>query len=240
MENLSEIIIGGIITAAPIILLIIKLFATEYVTNFTKELFKSKTKKRANLIFNGIIVFLLIIGVSIILSPYLMTENPPIDNDTNDQQSAQHKSNGELIYDGAKIIYNDSKEGIKNKKQRDSIIKADREKKYVYKIGTIKDNDDAVLKLYKQLKNVPSVNLSRIFAFRISKNKYFLYENDEYNKNQINDSLLKFKAKIDSIEPYIKIINLMEYCKVKEFIQETTPLKFKKEKIEIPVCNCDK
>lgn len=47
----TENLIGSLITMALIILLMIKLFAMEYVTKFTQELFNSKTKKKANLIF---------------------------------------------------------------------------------------------------------------------------------------------------------------------------------------------
>jgi len=237
MENLVENIVGGILTAAPIILLLVKFFAAEYVTTFTKELFKSKTNKKANLIFNGIVVFSLIVGIFVILYPYISSGNHITPN-VEQQQNAPQKNDEELIFEGSKILYEEGKEIIKNKKERDNTIKANREKKLVYQIGSIKGNDKAVLNLYKRLKNIHSLNSSRIFVFEISRNKYLVYKDDGYSQDQIIDSLANFKSQIDSIEPYVKIVDLMEYCKVKEKFLETKSLKFKKQKIEISCFNC--
>ncbi|MBI4929318.1 MAG: hypothetical protein HY841_01030 [Bacteroidetes bacterium] len=239
MENITENIIGGILTVAPITLLLLKLFATEYVTNFTRELFKSKSNKKANLIFNAIVVILLIIGISIIAFPYLTKENPP-DNISPQEQTAPQKTDGEILFDAGKIIHDEIKEGIEKRKERKEDIIASREKRLVYQIGNIKDNENGVLDLYKKLKNIPNINLARIFVFEISRNKYFMYQNDEYSEQQINDSLENFKSTIGSIEPAIGIIDLMKYCKANENINDTKELKFRREKIKIPCCNCAK
>lgn len=239
MENLSENIVGGILTATPIVLLLMKLFAAEYVTNFTKELFKSKTNKKANLIFNFIIVALLIIGISIILSPYISTESPP-EEVTPQEPALPQKTDGEILFDAGKILHDEIKDGFENRKERKEEALAKREKRLVFQIGDIKDNEDAILGLYKKLKEIPSINLSRIFAFEISRNRYFLYQNDGYSEIQINDSLPNYKSMIDTVEPYIEIIDLMKYCKLKEKVTGTKDLKFRKEKIKISCCNCAK
>lgn len=241
MEINTENIIGGLITAAPIILLIIKLFATEYVTKFTQELFNSKTKKKANLIFNLIVVFLLIIGLLIILSPYIVKEKINIPAEEQEQQEViTQKSDAEIALEAGQIIYDEVKTEINNYKERNKEIIANREKRWVYQIGDIFDNEESVLSLYKNLKTISSVDISRIFVFKIKRNKFFLYKDDGYDIYQINDSLATFKMGIANIERKVEIIDLLQYCLAKESVIGTKALKFRKEKIEIPCCNCDK
>ena len=240
MENLPENIVGGLFLLAPTFLIVVKIFAAEYITSLTKKLFQSKTNKKANQIFSVVVGFLFLVGAAFILSPHVSPARPETDPDTPEQQAASHKSKDELIAEGLNKAYDETKDGItdafKNKKKKDSTIIADRAKRLVYQIGNIKDDEDGVLELFEELKDV-SPNIS---VFKISKNKYLVYEDNQYSETQINDSFPGFESEIKSAGSTTKIVDLMQYCKAKEIIVDTKPLKFRRPKIEIPCCQCDK
>ncbi len=239
MDNFIKVI-SGILTISPIVLKIIDQLESELITNFTKELFKSKTKKKANSIFNSLVLISITLGVFVFFSPQIFSVSEPATPKAEQQQlPSAKKSDGELIYEGSKTLFEEGKGAIKGRKERDSIIIANRDKKMVYQIGSIKEDDDAILNLYMKLKSISGLNISRISVFRISRNEYFLYKDDEYAQKQINDSLANFKTEVASVEPSVKIVDLMQFCKAKEKFKERKPLKFRKQKIEIPCYYCD-
>ncbi len=240
MEKLLDNTPGITITIISVALFLFKSIAPDLIIGFIKEIFRSKTKKSAGNIFNSLVIALLIIGIIILSFPYFINNTQPKADDQENTQTTSQKTNAEVALETGTLIYNEVKNGINENKAKKDSIKANREKRLVFQIGEIKDNEDAILKLYNNLKSEFSIDLSRIFVFKIQKNSFFLYKDDNYTTDQINDSLLSFKSKLNKIEPNVKIVNLMDYCKVKENIKETKPLKFRKEKIEIPCCNCDK
>lgn len=239
MEKLYENIIGIIVTVIPFLLLVFKQIAPEIITNFVKELFNNKTQKSANNTFNSFVIVLLIVGITILIYPYF-NNNIQAEHQEEQPQVVIQKTDAEVALDASKLIYDEVKDEIKYKKEKNNEIIANREKRLVYQIGDIKDNEEAILNLYNKIKNIYSIKWNRLFVFKIQRNKYFLYEDDNYTESQISDSLENFKSLIYNIEPNIKIVNLLDYCKAKEKVTETKPIKNKKEKIEIPCCNCDK
>lgn len=239
MENITENIIGGILTVTPILLFIIKLAATEYVTKFIKELFNCESEKKINLLFNSVLIFVFIIGVYIITMPLMKAEDVPKEI-VIEKEIPPQKSEAEVYLEAGEIIYNEVSEGFKKNKQKNDSIIANRAKRLVYQIGEIKDNEESVLSLYEKLIKINTIDSTRIFVFRIKKNEFFIYKDDGYQENQVNEeSLGNFKTQIASVEPVVKIIDLMQYCKAKEKIKERKPLKFKKQKIEIGCYYCD-
>lgn len=236
---MTENIIGGILTATPILLFIAKLVATEYITKFIKELFNCESEKNINLLFNSVLLVVFIIGVSIIAVPLMKAEETPKEI-VIEKEIPTKKSDAEIALEAGEIIYNEVNEVIKNNKQKNDSIVANRAKRLVYQIGDIKDNEESVLSLYEKLIKINTIDSTRIFVFRIKKNEFFIYKDDGYQENQINEeSLGNFKTQIASVEPVVKIIDLMQYCKAKEKIKERKPLKFKKQKIEIGCYYCD-
>lgn len=236
---MTENIIGGILTAAPILLFIAKLAATEYITKFIKELFNFESEKNVNLLFNSVLLVVFIIGVSIIAVPLMKAEEAPKEIVIEKEVPTQ-KSDAEVIAEGVREGVNKIEEVIQHNKQKNESIIANRTKRLVYQIGDIKDNEESVLSLYEKLIKINTVDSSRIFVFRIKKNEFFIYKDDGYQENQVNEeSLGSFKTQIASVEPVVKIIDLMQYCKAKEKIKERKPLKFRKQKIEIGCYYCD-
>lgn len=226
MENF---IIGGTVTIAPIILFLLKIFAEEYMTNLIKQIFKSKTKKKADFTLNIIIVLLLVLGFVIIIIPYIAKENTTT--------VIKQKSDTELALETGKFIYEEGKEYLGNRKECRDSIRANKEKRFVYQIGDIKDNEESIANLYFELMKESSIDSLKTFVFKISKNKYFLYQDCGYSEVQIKDSLENFKLQINNLWS-VKIVNLMDNCKLKEKIIETKALKYKKNRIQC--CKCDK
>ncbi|MEI7596632.1 MAG: hypothetical protein WCK02_12855 [Bacteroidota bacterium] len=239
MENLINNIVGSFFAITPIILVIAKHFVAEYITNFTKKLFNSKTKKKADLIFNYIIIFSFVFGVFIMAIPYLNLKSNSA-TATSISENSKPKTDSEQLTEGITKVINESSDLIKQKKIKDSTLKANREKKLVYQIGSIKENEEDALNLYKRLKVIPEINSSRLFVFKISRKRYFVYKNDEYNQKEINENYNGFKSQIDSIEPDVKIIDLMGFCKLKENLIETNAISIKKHKLEIRCFSCEK
>lgn len=236
---MTENIIGGILTAAPILLFIAKLTATEYITKFVKELFNFESEKNVNLLFNSVLLVVFIIGVSIIAIPLTKAEEAPKEIVIEKEVPTQ-KSEHEVYLEAGEIALKEIKEIAKNNKQKNDSIIAKRGKRLVYQIGDIKDNEESVLSLYEKLIKINTIDSTRIFVFRIKKNEFFICKDDGYQENQVNEeSLGSFKTQIASVEPVVKIIDLMQYCKAKEKIKERKPLKFRKQKIEIGCYYCD-
>lgn len=236
---MTENIIGGILTATPILLFITKLVATEYITKFIKELFNCESEKNINLLFNSVLLVVFIIGVSIIAVPLMKAEEAPKEIVIEKEVPTQ-KGETEIIVEGVLEGVSKIEEAIQHNKQKNDSIIANRTKRLVYQIGDVKDNEESVLSLYEKLIKINTIDSTRIFVFRIKKNEFFIYKDDGYQENQVNEeSLGGFKTQIASVEPVVKIIDLMQYCKAKEKIKERKPLKFRKQKIEIGCYYCD-
>ena len=236
---MSDNILGLSLAATPIVLFIIKLAATEYVTKFIKELFNFESEKNINLLLNSVLLVVFIIGISIIVIPQTKAEEAPKEI-VIEKEVPTPKSEHEVYLEAGEIALKEIKEIAKNNKQKNESIIANRAKRLVYQIGDIKDNEESVLSLYEKLIKTNTLDSTRIFVFRIKKNEFFIYKDDGYQENQVNEeSLGNFKAQIAGVEPVVKIIDLMQYCKAKEKIKERKPLKFRKQKIEIGCYYCD-
>ncbi|MDO9001368.1 MAG: hypothetical protein Q7W45_16500 [Bacteroidota bacterium] len=242
MENITENIIGGILTATPLVLLFLKLFATEWITQFTQHLFKSRSKKRTDLILNGIIVSLFIVGILVVLAPYLYNTNTSQEIEVSMPKSKE-EVNAELL----KYVIDKGVEGFekrseslakKKEKQRqeDSLYNANRPQRWVYKIGDWVDNDESIFELYKKLNKTDDICLFK------DKNRFFLFKNEECTEEQLDDSLDGFKTKM-GISAIIGKVDLMTYCNNSfEKIKQTESRKFgrRKDRIKIDCYTVDK
>lgn len=236
MENITEYLIGGIIAGTAIL---IKLIAAEYFTSIIKEFFKFKKKEQAANLFNIILFLLFLVGLSFILMTYFNPKDAELKTSENIEAS-NPKTDAEIALEAGKVVLDEVQKGVENIKERNEEIIAKRKKRFVYQIGDITDNEESILKLYEELIKNTEIDSSKIFVFRIKRKKYFLYFEEAYNEDPINeDSLTHFKSKIENTEPVVKDIDLKKYCKAKETIIQRKPLKFRKQKIEIPCLECD-
>lgn len=112
MININDYIFGGVLIVIPVLLFIIQLFAKEFITNFVKTLFKSKSKKTALLIINSVITILFITGILIILNSYQKQEK----TDDKTVEEIHQKSDAEVILEGAELGIELIKEGVEKHK----------------------------------------------------------------------------------------------------------------------------
>jgi len=132
----------------------------------------------------------------------------------------------ELLYD-LEIKKKDSTE-LQHKLQilkKDSVLNAKKAKRWVYQIGDLMDNDEAIIKLYEKLNMIEGIALFK------KKNKYFFFVNADIAKE---DQFVKLQTLLGS--EILTKVDLMVYGKKKKNkIVKTKCLKFEKgnDKIEI-------
>ncbi|MBL1232428.1 MAG: hypothetical protein COA31_006900 [Flavobacteriales bacterium] len=236
---MSDNILGLSLAAASILFFVIELFAKEFVTKSIKKLFNFESEKNTLLLFNIVLLVILIIGVFIIAVPLMKAEEAPKEI-VIEKEILPQKSDAEIALEAVTYGLNEAKEFAEKNKQKNDSIKANREKRWVYQIGDIKDNKESILSLYEKLIKINTIDSTRIFVFKIKKNKFFIYKDDGSQEGQISkESFESFKSQIASVELVVDTIDLMKYCKAKEQVEETKSLKFKKQKIEIVCKQCD-
>ena len=145
----------------------------------------------------------------------------------------------ELQLETMKEAVNEIKVLTENRRKLKDSIKSEKPKKFVYQIGGIKGGRDIVLDHYMRIKTINELDLDRVFIFRDSRKSYFVFQNKEYNEETIQDSLRTIVHMVDSIEPNVKVINLLDRCKWNEHVIETKPLKIRKEKLEVRCFTCN-
>ena len=132
----------------------------------------------------------------------------------------------ELLYD-LEIKKQDSTE-LADKlqvKKQDSLLNAQKAKRWVYQIGDLMDNDEAILKLYEKLSKIDGVSLFK------EKNKYFFFVNADINKK---DEFVKLKSQL-GLEVVDKV-DLMSFSKkTNEKVVKTKSLKLKKGKDKVEI-----
>lgn len=236
MINTDNYIIGGILTAIPVIIYIIETFAKEFIANLAKNIFKSKNKKSALLIFNFTISVLFIAGILIILNNYLKQEKA--NNET--IVEIHQKSDAEVILEGTELGIELIKEGVeKHREKKEEIIK-NRGKRLVYQIGAIKDNEEIVFETYQRLTEETNLDSSKIKVFAIKRNKFLLFYEIAGTEAEIYEQFEYYKEIIMPAETNVTIEDLYSHCSAKEIIVDSKPLKQRKYEYKIPKCGCEK
>jgi uncharacterized membrane protein YidH (DUF202 family) len=236
MSNLSEIILGGLLTAIPIILIVMKPFALESITNIFKAVFTRITDKTIVLLLNVIIALLLFVGILVIMNVINNQQN----NKKNITEETQYqKSDAQVILEGAELGIKILGDGIARQRKKNEEIIKNRDNRYVFQIGDIKNNKESVFDSYKRMITNADIDSSIIYVFEIKKSKYFLYCEI---KDMVPDTmqLQRFKERIKPVETYIKMIDIHSYCSARENIEKTKPLKYRKYAFTIPKCKCGK
>jgi len=229
MKNLTEIIIGAIIAGLPILF---KSFTRELIENITNKFFDNKfNEKTISKILTTTISIFILFGVLVMFYSNIFEKKTTI------VQEEQLKSDAEVAFEARKEVVKIAKE-ISNTSKKNSTVKiANIENQFVYQIGGIMEKD-AVLDLYVKLKSFTTIDLSKIFLFKLSENKYSIFIDDG---GIPNDTLINWKTQIRKFEKFGFTIDFMKSCKLRERIIEVEELLiFKKEKVKIRCFTCDK
>jgi hypothetical protein len=204
------------------------MFATELISNLLKQFFKSKRK--ANVFINSIIGICLVCGLLIIVFPHIKTSDAP----QNIEVQLPQKSKDELIAEKIEKTVEKIEASVENWKlkrdEKDSMWNANKNQRWVYQIGDIMEDDNALEKLYNQIKNI-----DHICAFKTGK-KYFFFK-EIFVPHSLKDSLEYIQSKVGSNIKVDTVDIIESYCdRKRDNITVIKQLKLgkRKDRVEIP------
>ena len=141
----------------------------------------------------------------------------------------------EVAKEGVELATEIGKNMKENKQRKDSIYEAEREKRWVFQIGDIANNEDAILELYQQLKDLDGLSV-----FKESRRSFFLFKDDGKAKQELEKTSGDIKAQVLKATSRVVVIDLMEKCKKRESVKKTDDLIFKKKKVKISCYECSR
>jgi hypothetical protein len=222
-----NLLIGLIVSA---VIGIPALVFSETIKNVIKNFSSNLSKQQTTVIF----ILLLIIAISapVLIGFLVSPTNTDIDPNNQDSTAIDNKNDWvelgkDVIKVGTQFYY--------TQKKKDSIRMANREQFWVYQIGTPKKNPD---ELWESLKAL--TDIQNLYVFKESRKSYYIVKDDGYTKDVLNDSLVRFKSRIDSTGNRLKIIDLMTFCSKRKKIKEGDKIKEKKGGLEVRCYVCDK
>ncbi|MCG3165551.1 MAG: hypothetical protein POELPBGB_01319 [Bacteroidia bacterium] len=122
---------------------------------------------------------------------------------------------------------------IAAQERKDSIIRASKDKLWVFQIGAQSDLE-ATAALYEKVKHIGNVNV-----FELPRRNYFVYQKTgASSKEELEKILPELKAQLSEIETDISIIDLAEECKTRKDVTQDTKGKFQRKHPEISCYTC--
>lgn len=225
--NSTEII--GLAGATLIIAL--GLFFAENIKNIAQHYFSNRSKNQINNLYYSVLVGGVILFLAI---AYLGGfEKKPENNTTVEPSPAQKSPEAEYVEAG-KVIIDLATDAYENKKYKDSIIIANKEKIWACQIGTPK-KWDAAWDLYEKVKHIDG-----ICFFKAARKEYLVIKYDGDSEDEAKITMSNLLNEMDSIGEKIQIINLMSYCSKKEKVVEQKKLRNKKKDYEVRLYECEK
>ena len=196
-----------------------------------KEVVKKVTSDKENANLFSIVLIILLAIIPAVIGFSVPNEHEKRQA-TEVQQTPKGKSElesyielGKNVTIGIKEL---SEEASIKKQREDSIFNATKPQRWVFQIGDLMDNDEAILELFKKLNNVEDVCLFK------DKNIFFFFKNEEHTKAELDDLLDSFKSQVGSV--IVSKVNLMSYCNSsKEKFKKTKSQKFGKRKGKIEI-----
>jgi hypothetical protein len=118
---------------------------------------------------------------------------------------SESKKKGNEVEVVEKIITGANELILEPRARRDSIYSATKDKKWVYQIGDLMDNEEVVLEKYKQLANKESICLFK------NRGNFLFFQNTPDSLITLRETLPKAQKVFGSLFP-VKIIDLMNFC----------------------------
>lgn len=171
------------------------------------------------------------------ISSLIADESETAPEVTSEQIDEYQNDTIQAAVDILKTTIDKTEEYIDNKRTRDSIALANREKRWVYKIGDSKSSEsdawDAAMAVSP---------LGDIYIFKEERKTYAIICDPILGKEELESSLEIYAAKLDSIglSYRITIVDLMTYCSKKENIIESEAIDKRKHDETFRCLTCDK
>ncbi|TNE56004.1 MAG: hypothetical protein EP338_01610 [Bacteroidetes bacterium] len=230
---MKQDLIAGLIG---VLILTLGLFKLELIKSLAKRISGEK---------NSLAIALIAIMVVSIL-PYLISLYFPEDKKDTEVLVTEDVSNGqktdaemymEVAEEAVDLISEVGDKIKENKKIKDSIYEATREKRWVYQIGEKVTDKDLLLDIYKAW-----IDENPVKVFKTSNNNYLLFLDKGWNEQILNDSLKNFASSVSSLGQKIRVIDLASDCNRKEDIVIANQIKIGKRKNKhfVDCYTCDK
>lgn len=160
-------------------------------------------------------------------------DNQTTTEDNGYSSNSQHKTDEELIFEGANILLNTTKDLIEQQRIKDSINRANREKMYAFQIG-LKYREKDALKAYQELADA---NVSSLYVFKAARKEYYIVCFEAKGEEELKRDYGNFITSLgDNGTEGVKIVNLMEFCSKKETVSRYD-VDEKENEIKCLTCN---
>jgi hypothetical protein len=147
------------------------------------------------------------------------------------------KSDGEMYLEAFTAAANVASDALENKRMKDSVKLAHKEKMYAYQIGLPMKEKDQVFDLYKKL---GEAEVKNVYVVRNPDDDYILVQYEAKEQDLLYENLKNFRDSLSDItSEKIAVVNLTEFCSKKDIIKKDGTLKKKREDVEIPCLVCD-
>lgn len=230
--NIEQYASSGIIS---LLIAIVVLFFRQSMIEMIKRFFTSTSDRQVRAIY---LLLLMCLAIIPFLYPHLFTVSEDVELSepvTNAHAAEASVTREELIDKGIDVSLEIAEDIVKRKRIRDSVLLANRPERWVYKIGVSSGRKNPELyKMFEMLN--PKGN---IYAFQGSKRSYFLIKDDNSTLDQLKANLEGFRKSLP-FNSRVEIVNLMDYCKLKENIAATDMVTWRKAETNIPCLACSK
>ncbi len=138
---------------------------------------------------------------------------------TESEKPASSKTDGELIFEGGKLLLNASLDAIEKQRIKDSINRANKEKMYAYQIGLQYREKDA----YEAYNKLIDAGVTNVYVFKAGRKEYYVVRFEAKGDEELNSGYGDFKTMLgDNGSEGVKVVNLMNFCDKKETIIKQT------------------
>lgn len=215
----------------------------ETIKETLKKLLAGLKPKQITFVFISLIAFVFIF-ISVAGFSILPTEDKTSEAgdsletevEVKSDAKAKTKSDAEVYTDLAKEGLEKGEEMLRNKRAKDSIRAASKEKIWVYQIGTAKDSEADAWEAANELQGIGNISI-----FKESRKSYLVICDSRYSEKKAKDSLNSFIAKTDTYSPGIrvKVIDLMSFCHKRKGLTETGKITKKKHEQSFKCLTCN-
>lgn len=182
------------------------------------------------------IIVLVIVTVIPVITGYALPSVGTDDEGAKVEQtdSSNKKSDLEVGVEAAKYGIEKTEELAAKRKEKkrkeDSIFKAERSQRWVYKLSDLMEDKDALEQFYNEHKEIEGLSLFK------DKKRYFFFQNIERNFDEANENLNGFKETMSNTTS-VTVFDLLSKCdnpKEKLVQIESVRIGRRRDKVKIP------
>lgn len=214
---------------------LIPLFFQEAIKEAIKKMFSGLSPRQVTSLFVMLVGALVIIASATGFT-FFGEDAAPVSSQVQVANPSKSPSDAEVYADLAKTGINVTEDLLDKKRNKDSILLANREKVWVYQIGMPKNSESDAWEAANAFANIPSICI-----FKESRKSYLLFQDIDRSKEMLEDSLAQFRSELEEILPgtRVKIIDLMSFCPKRKKLIESGKITRKKKAEQYKCMTCE-